>query len=148
MKMKKILPVALLIVRALLTLLIRRCNNDQLVITKNRTEKPNRRVPNQLPATKSTERFDRTTTNLFFTQHAKCRMKCKHISQQEVKDILRGGTVNYNKSDLADPRGPTYAVEGITNDRQRVRIVFAPKRQHLTVVTVIDLDVEYACNCD
>ncbi|MDQ6815640.1 MAG: DUF4258 domain-containing protein, partial [Bacteroidota bacterium] len=92
-------------------------------------------------------KFDRTTTNLFFTKHARCRMQCRHITQQEVKDILVNGTINYNKSNLHDPQGPTYAVEGITNDRQHVRIIFAPKQQHLTVVTVIDLEVDYECNC-
>ncbi len=53
-------------------------------------------------------------------------MKCRRITQQEVKDILVNGTINYNKSDLNDSRGPSYAVEGMTRDRQKVRIIFAP----------------------
>lgn len=93
-------------------------------------------------------KFDRSGTNLFFTKHAKCRMKCRHITQQEVKDILVNGTINYNKSDLNDPRGPSYAVEGTTKDRQKVRIIFAPKQERTTVVTVIDLEREYVCNCN
>ena len=75
-------------------------------------------------------------------------MKCRHITEQEVRDILANGTVNYSKSNLADPRGPSYAVEGITNEQQHVRIIFAPKREHLTVVTVIDLEKEFVCHCD
>jgi hypothetical protein len=75
-------------------------------------------------------------------------MKCRYITQQEVKDILAAGTINYAKSDLQDPRGNTYAVEGITRDRQKVRIIFAPKKQHVSVVTVIDLQEEFACNCN
>ena len=75
-------------------------------------------------------------------------MKCRHITQQEVKDILVNGTINYNKSELNDPRGPTYALEGRTKDGQKVRIIFAPKKEHTTVVTVIDLENEFACNCD
>lgn len=93
-------------------------------------------------------KLDRNTTDLYFTKHARCRMKCRQISQQEVKDILANGTINYNKSDLQNSRGPTYAVEGITKDRQHVRVIFAPKQSHLTVVTVIDLEEEHACNCD
>jgi hypothetical protein len=147
MKMKKVLPVVLLAVMALLAIMIRRCNSSRSTITKTEVGRQNRNVSNSSRPTGNTEKFDRTTTNLFFTKHAKCRMKCRHITQQEVKDILVNGTVNYNKSNLQDPQGPTYAVEGITNDRQHVRIIFAPKQQHLTVVTVIDLDVEYECNC-
>lgn len=74
-------------------------------------------------------------------------MRCRHITQQEVKDIIANGTINYNKSDLNDPRGATYALEGMTQDNQHVRIIVSPKLQHLTVVTVIDLEVEYECNC-
>jgi len=59
-------------------------------------------------------------------------MKCRHITQQEVKDILVNGTINYNKSDLNDSRGPSYAVEGMTRDRQKVRIIFAPQGQVAT----------------
>ncbi len=147
MKPQKILPVLLLVVMAVLSILIRRCNNSQPTVAKRQNQRTERNIPVTRGSPGSAERFDRTTTNLFFTKHAKCRMKCRHITQQEVKDILVNGTVNYNKSDLQDPQGPTYAVEGITADRQHVRIIFAPKQQHLTVVTVIDLENEYACNC-
>jgi hypothetical protein len=74
-------------------------------------------------------------------------MKCRKITQQEVKDILTKGTVNYNKSNLNDPKGATYALEGNTDDGQHVRIIFAPKQKHLTVVTVIDLETEFECDC-
>lgn len=144
MKAKKILPVLLLIIMAVLTLWIKRCNNTSLpsASTEKRTS-ANRtaNAPGQI-------KFDRTATNLFFTKHARCRMKCRHITQQEVKDILVNGTINYNKSDLNDLQGPSYAVEGMTRDRQKVRIIFAPKQQHISVVTVIDLEQEYVCNCD
>ena len=75
-------------------------------------------------------------------------MKCRQITQKEIKEILVEGTINYNKRDLNDPQGPTYAVEGKTRDRQNVRIIFSPKQQHMSVVTVIDLDVDHQCDCD
>ena len=75
-------------------------------------------------------------------------MKCRQITQQEVKEILAEGEINYSKSNLDDPQGPTYALEGVTDDRQNVRIIFAPKQQHMSVVTVIDLDVEHQCDCN
>lgn len=144
MKVKKILPVLLLVLMAVMTLAIKRFNNT------SQPPAPTEKKPSANSTVKTGERvkFDRLTTNLFFTKHARCRMKCRHITQQEVKDILVNGTINYNKSDLSDPRGPSYAVEGMTRDRQRVRIIFAPKQQHMTVVTVIDLEQEYVCNCN
>jgi len=147
MKPKKILPVLLLVVMAVLAILIRRCNNSEPTIAKRPNQRTEREIPSTRRSSENADKLDRTTTNLFFTKHAKCRMKCRHITQQEVKDILVNGTVNYSKSDLQDPRGPTYALEGTTKDRQHVRIIFAPRQQHLTVVTVIDLDTEYVCNC-
>jgi hypothetical protein len=147
MKVKKILPILLLVAMGVMTLLIKRCNSNEPTITRKqveRREKDNSRISRP---TDNGGKFDRSTAKLFFTKHARCRMQCRHITQQEVKDILANGTVNYNKSNLQDPRGATYAVEGITNDRQHVRIIFAPKQQHLTVVTVIDLEEEYQCNC-
>ena len=144
MNMKKILPILLLVVMAVIAVSIRRCNNtSQPAVVTEKKRQPANTTANAQEQVK----FDRSTTNLFFTKHAKCRMKCRHISQQEVKDILVNGTINYNKSDLSDPRGPSYALEGRTKDGQKVRIIFAPKKQHMTVVTVMDLEREYVCNC-
>jgi hypothetical protein len=147
MKMKKALPVILLIVMAVIALAIKRCN--QPVVSDNYNQKrPERNITvrNERESREDVP-FDRNTTNLYFTKHAKCRMKCRQISQQEVRDILVNGKVNYNKSNLNDPEGATYALEGVTKDDQHVRIIFAPKKQHLTVVTVIDLGVEHMCDC-
>ena len=78
------------------------------------------------PASNKTDRdkgFDRRTSYLEYSSHAKCRMQCRKISQAEVEEIMRDGKVNYSKSDLQNARCPRYAVEGLTNDNQRVRIV-------------------------
>jgi hypothetical protein len=41
----------------------------------------------------------------------------------------------------------TYPLEGVTRDKQRVRIVFAPKGQsEVLVVTCIDLDTDWPCS--
>lgn len=73
-------------------------------------------------------------------------MDCRKITQKEVKEIVRKAEVNYTKSDLNDPKGATYALEGFTSkDRQHVRIIVAPKQRHLSIVTVIDLDKDWEC---
>ena len=81
------------------------------------------------------------------TKHAQCRMDCRQIDESEVKDILAKGAINYNKSDLDNARCPRYAVEGVTSDDQRVRIVYAQCNESTTVVTVIDLETDFKCDC-
>ena len=102
------------------------------------------------PATNPTNRdkgFDRRTALLEYSNHAKCRMQCRKISQAEVEEIMQDGKINYNKSDLQNARCPRYAVEGVTNDDQRVRIVYAQCNESTTVVTVIDLETDFKCSC-
>ncbi|MBI3137562.1 MAG: DUF4258 domain-containing protein [Sphingobacteriales bacterium] len=102
------------------------------------------------PASKPGRRdkgFDRRVSYLEYSSHAKCRMQCRRISQAEVEEIMREGKINYNKSDLQNARCPRYAVEGITIDEQRVRIVFAQCNDKTVVVTVIDLETDFSCDC-
>ena len=150
MNMKKILPILLLLIMAVVAISIRRCKsnmaNGKNISTQNTT--PAQKNPPPANGTQNDRGLDRDVSRLFFTKHARCRMKCRHITQQEVKDILVNGTINYNKSELNDPRGSKYAVEGNTDDGQTVRIIFAPNTQHISVVTVIDLVEDFACSCD
>ena len=129
--MKKALPYILLIVLLLAAVLIRRCNNPA-----NKTDNGNTDL----------DVFRDPSADYYFTKHARCRMKCRHITQEEVKEIVQKAEVNYHKSELDAVQGPKYAMEGYTSvDRQHVRIIVAPKRRHLTIVTVIDLDEDWEC---
>ena len=94
-----------------------------------------------------TEGFDRSIRNIIYSKHAVCRMDCRHIDESEVKEILMDGKLNAEKIESSS-KGVSYPLEGVTHDGQRVRIVFAPKEDKLIVVTVIDLDKDYTCNCD
>lgn len=141
--MKKLFPLLVLVLMALLTIVIRRCNNqsgDEGTANTSTRSVPRRTTPPKANA----DGFDRSR-ELFFSKHARCRMSCRKISQEEVREIQARGRINYSKSKLEDPRGPSYAVEGYTSDGQKVRIIFAPKQKHTTVVTVIDLENEYQC---
>jgi len=91
--------------------------------------------------------FDRRTSYLEYTAHARCRMQCRRISQKEVEEIMRNGNINYKKSNVQAKPCPTYALEGITSDRQRVRVVFAQCDHTTKVVTAIDLDTDFECDC-
>ncbi len=102
------------------------------------------------PGSNPTDRdrgFDRRTSYLEYSKHASCRMQCRKISKAEVEEIMRDGKINYNKSDIQNARCPRYALEGNTNDDQRVRIVFAQCNEKTVVVTVIDLETDFACDC-
>jgi len=93
--------------------------------------------------------FDRRAGNgkLILTKHARCRMGCRHIDESEVREILEKGTINERKSEPAARPDPKYALEGRTHDGQQVRIIFAPTDRGMVVVTVIDLDTDWSCDC-
>lgn len=91
--------------------------------------------------------FDRSLTPLIYTRHARCRMECRHIDEAEVQEILKGGAINFEKSEPNAKPDPKFAVEGITGDNQQVRIIFAPTRRGMVVITCIDLNQEWQCNC-
>lgn len=74
-------------------------------------------------------------------------MACRKIDETEVAEILQKGRINYRKSEPAGRPDPKYAFEGRTHDGQNVRIVFARSKRGLVVVTVIDLDTDWQCNC-
>jgi hypothetical protein len=86
--------------------------------------------------------------NLIFTTHALCRMKCRAITEEKVKAILKNGNINFQKSHPHDTPCPTYAFEGITADKQLLRIIFASCDSITKVVTAIDLGLEKdTCEC-
>ena len=92
--------------------------------------------------------LSRNVSRIIYTRHAKCRMDCRKIEVAEVEEILLKGEINYQKSDLRASPDPKYALEGRTRDGQQVRIVFANSPRGPVVITVIDLEKEWACNCN
>lgn len=93
------------------------------------------------------EVIDRHPGKLIYTKHARCRMDCRHIDEAEVAEVLAKGRINYRKSEPAGRPDPKYALEGNTHDGQQVRIIFAPAKRGMVVITVIDLDTDWSCNC-
>jgi len=88
------------------------------------------------------------SVKLIYTKHARCRMDCRHISEADICEVLREGYVNEAKSKQEEGRCPTYAIEDTRNsDNIRLRIVFAKCDQEVKVVTCIDRDEEFNCEC-
>ena len=144
---KKWAPYILMALMLAAIVIIKQCNNKKEPTPKPKVTNTDR--PRD-PASNPTDRdkgFDRRTALLEYSNHAKCRMQCRKISQAEVQEIMQEGKINYNKSDLQNARCPRYAVEGVTNDEQRVRIVYAQCNDKTVVVTVIDLETDFKCSC-
>ncbi len=140
--MKKAFPYIVLIFLGVLVLLIKTCKNPSS--PKNKREEKN--IENNV----SERGLNRNPSNINYSKHARCRMDCRKVTQQEVEDILKNGKINYNKSDLKGAVcNKKYAVEGYSKqDNQHLRIIFAPCNNEVTVVTCIDLDVDYECTCN
>ena len=95
----------------------------------------------------NTADLDRNPTQIIYSKHARCRMDCRKISEEEVKKILKEGRINYGKSSPARKPEAQFALEGNTLDGQDLRIVFAVSPGKAVVVTVIDLKKEWPCHC-
>ena len=88
------------------------------------------------------------STPLIYTKHARCRMDCRHISEGDIREVLREGHINEAKSKQESGRCPTYAIEEDRHkDGVRLRVVFAKCDHETRVVTCIDRDHEFACDC-
>ncbi len=140
MNLKKLLPFIFIVLLALVTLAVRRCSSSSV----GNQKKIN---PSSKDIKADIKRgLNRSPSHINYSEHAKCRMQCRHITESEVKDMLANGIINYKKSELqgADCK-KKYAVEGESKDGQRLRIIFAPCDDEVTVVTCIDVKEEWDC---
>lgn len=137
---KKWVPFAVIIILAIALFFIKRSQNDTTTDIKDKKKETTTTVNRN-------RGFDRRISFIEYTEHAKCRMQCRKISQSEVEEIMQQGKINYNKSDVNDKPCPSYALEGITHDGQRVRIVFGQCDYKTKVITCIDLNTDWECHC-
>ena len=93
------------------------------------------------------EAFDRHPSHLYYTKHALCRMDCRHISKEEINEIMEKGIINFNKSDRRDRPCPTFALQGETNGGEKLRVVFAQCNDETKVVTCYNLEEDFECHC-
>jgi len=149
MNFKKAAPYVGLVFLALLSFGLKKCQESPKPKQDPNTTHTTRKTTSSKPDLAAEPRgLNRKPAKINYSKHAKCRMDCRHISEKEIEEILLNGTINYKKSSLqvADCQ-KKYAVEGLTSDQQRVRVIFAPCGGEVTVVTCIDLGQEWVCNC-
>lgn len=133
--LKKYAPYIILLVAALLLFFVKRYQRGS-------SENINVNVTKEAVATD--EGFNRTPANIIYTKHARCRMECRHITEDEVKQIIATGKAKIDNV-AEGQRGPKYQLNGRTKDDKMVRIVVAPKNDDLVIVTVMDLDTDWPC---
>ena len=137
MSWKKLAPYIFILFLLCIALWLRNRDADVEIQTEHQTTQTNIRGLNRNPQ------------QISYSKHARCRMDCRKVSEKEVEELLKDGTINYKKSDLkGEPCQKKYAVEGISRDNQKLRIIFAPCADEVTVVTVIDLQTEWECDCE
>lgn len=90
----------------------------------------------------------RNISHLSLTKHVRCRMECRHITLDEIKEIMKDGNENVAKSGEGSKGDMTYALEGYSSGHQHIRVVVAPKNNEVVVITCIDLDKEWPCHCN
>jgi hypothetical protein len=150
--MKKSLPFLFLLLLLVLAFFFKWCNRYSTGSEGRRVEK----TLGNLPASSNYNRNEidslvrvlrANTSEFYFTKHARCRMKCRHITQQEVREVVRQAKINLQKSEHQGVSGNKFALEGYSNgDSQHIRVIIAPYERRLTVVTVIDLDDSWECS--
>ena len=102
-------------------------------------------IPEQREKGDTTLNWTKAVRN--YTLHAKCRMECRHIDDKKVLEVLTTGTINYPKSDLEEPDcQKRFAVEGYSQG-QHIRVIATPCSDKLTIITCIDLDQHWPCDC-
>lgn len=99
-------------------------------------------------AENNTEAAYRNTASLILTKHAKCRMGCREVTIKEIKEIIENGKVNQAKSGRGSEGDKTYALEGYSHEGQHIRVVVADDEDGLVVITCIDLEKDWPCNCN
>ncbi|MEZ4287230.1 MAG: DUF4258 domain-containing protein [Polyangiales bacterium] len=90
----------------------------------------------------------RPSIDFSLTRHAQCRMSCRQIRKAEIEEVIAGGRINENKSDPNATPCPAVAYEGRTSDGQLARIVVGDCPARKKIITVIDLEHDYPCDCD
>jgi hypothetical protein len=93
------------------------------------------------------EAFDRHPAHLYYTKHALCRMDCRHISKEEINEIMQKGIINFNKTHLHDQPCPTFALQGQVTSGEKIFVVFAQCSDETKVVTCYNLEHDFECHC-
>ena len=74
-------------------------------------------------------------------------MDCRHISKEDIAEIMDKGIINFNKSNKADRPCPTFALQGETNEGEKIRVIFAQCSDETKIITCYNLQEDFECHC-
>lgn len=89
----------------------------------------------------------KTEEKLIYTKHAVCRMNCRKISKADINNTLQLGSLNEKKSEPNAKPCPKYAYEWSNSEREDLRVIIAYCEDASKIITAINLDREFNCNC-
>lgn len=93
------------------------------------------------------EAFDRTPKVLQFTSGARCRMVCRQISEAEIREIMKKGIINFNRSNRRGQPCPIFALQGRTGNGASIRVHFSQCAEATTVMDCYNLERDTECAC-
>ena len=84
-----------------------------------------------------------------FSEHAKCIMECKKITEEEVREVLKNGDVNFSESDTRGVPCPSYAIEGTSHNKKlRVLVTIFERDSTAEITTAINMEAgNDTCKC-
>lgn len=86
---------------------------------------------------------------LSYTSTGECIMQCRNITEEEIKQVLKGGKVNYDKSDVHAKPYPIYDVEGKTVTGKELSIIIADIDTTSSMISAVDLKQTIdTCKCN
>ena len=100
-----------------------------------------------LPGNRVKEQVDKSTFR--FSEHAKCILECKNITEEEVREVLKNGDVNFSESDTHGVPCPSYAIEGTSHNKKlRVLLTVFERDSTAEITTAINLESgKDSCKC-
>jgi aromatic ring-opening dioxygenase catalytic subunit (LigB family) len=102
-----------------------------------------------LPTNRVKERVNKLAFR--YSKEVECKIKCKQITQAEVKEILHNGKVNFSKSNSRGTLVPSYAIEGKTSSNKNLRVIVtiyeADSVAEITTAINMDGEKNDTCTC-
>lgn len=87
-------------------------------------------------------------SEIVYSPHAKCVLKCRNINEADVMEILKNGDVNFEESNTHDTPCPSYAIDGSLAGDKKIRIIITTVDSVAEIETAIDLNLKRdSCLC-
>jgi hypothetical protein len=101
----------------------------------------------RMPATIKLEELN--AQRIEYSERALCKMKCVNMNDNEIKELLKKGSINYNESDTHASPCPTYSIEEVNSNKQKIRIVIADCDTISKIMNITNLTTgKDSCQCN